>query len=169
MSSEGEPEAAVVHPSSAVSVETSSSPFTYFRYYVGHMGRHGNEFLEFDLHADGTLKYANNSNYRKDSMIKKVVKVSPAVVEEIKRLILQGGLLDCDDSNWPEPDRDGRQELEVHIGNTHLSLVTNKFTLLEEVEKSNDPRGLGAFYFVVRDVKALVLSLISLHFKIKAI
>mmetsp|Transcript_20025 Transcript_20025/g.23055 ORF Transcript_20025/g.23055 Transcript_20025/m.23055 type:complete len:134 (-) Transcript_20025:86-487(-) len=133
------------------------------------MGRHGNEFLEFDLTSDGVLKYSNNSNYRKDSMIKKQVKVGPAVVEEVKRLALVSNVLSCDDSCWPEPNRDGRQELEIRIGQTELSLVTSKFAQLEDVENSNDPRGLTAFHYFVRDVKMLVLSLIGLHFKIKAI
>ena len=28
-----------------------------------------------------------------------------------------------DDSNWPEPDRVGRQELEVVLGNEHISFT----------------------------------------------
>lgn len=149
--------------------ETMDSPFTYFRYYVGHVGRHGNEFLEFHIDSKGLLKYANNSNYRKDSIIKKQCQVSGAVLREIKRMIIASRILDCDDSSWPEPDRNGRQEIEVHVGNTHISFVTNKITLFEEVESSNDPQGLEAFYFLVRDMKALVLSLVGLHFKIKAV
>ena len=31
-----------------------------------------------------------------------------------------------DDANWPEPDRIGRQELEVVIGNEHISFTTSK-------------------------------------------
>ena len=34
------------------------------------MGQHGHEFLEFE-YSQGRLRYANNSNYRNDSMIKK--------------------------------------------------------------------------------------------------
>lgn len=44
-------------------------PF-YLRYYTGHMGQHGHEFLEFE-YSQGRLRYANNSNYRNDSLIKK--------------------------------------------------------------------------------------------------
>jgi protein mago nashi len=152
-----------------LSSEDMNSPLTYFRYYVGHVGRHGNEFLEFDINSEGVLKYANNSNYRKDTIIKKQCKVSASVLQEMKRLIIESHLLECDDSSWPEPDRNGRQELEVHIGNTHLSLVTNKITLFDEVERSHDPKGLESFFFLVRDMKALVLALVGLHFKIKAI
>lgn len=152
-----------------VVTEDMNSPLTYFRYYVGHVGRHGNEFLEFDINSEGVLKYANNSNYRKDTIIKKQCKISASVLQEMKRLILESHLLECDDSSWPEPDRNGRQELEVHVGNTHLSLVTNKITLFDEVERSHDPKGLESFFYLVRDMKALVLALVGLHFKIKAI
>jgi len=37
------------------------------------------------------------------------------------------------------------------------------------VQDSSDPEGLRVFYYLVQDLKALVFSLISLHFKIKPI
>ena len=37
----------------------------------GHKGRFGHEFLEFEFMADGTLRYANNSNYKNDVIIRK--------------------------------------------------------------------------------------------------
>ena len=36
----------------------------YVRYYVGHKGKFGHEFLEFEFRPDGRLRYANNSNYK---------------------------------------------------------------------------------------------------------
>lgn len=141
--------------------------FHYFRYYVGHRGRHGLEFFEFEISSDGILKYANNSNYRKDRMIKKQCCVSSLVVEEILRLITSSGIMECDDTNWPEPDRNGRQELEIRIGNIVVSFVTNKdVALSEEIQKSKDPVGLGTMYHLVRDIKTLVLSLLAVHFKL---
>uniref|UniRef100_A0A4W3J4S4 CXXC motif containing zinc binding protein n=1 Tax=Callorhinchus milii TaxID=7868 RepID=A0A4W3J4S4_CALMI len=47
-----------------------SSDF-YLRYYVGHKGKFGHEFLEFEFRPDGKLRYANNSNYKNDVMIRK--------------------------------------------------------------------------------------------------
>jgi hypothetical protein len=38
---------------------------------VGHRGKFGHEFMEFELFGDGKLRYANNSNYKNDSMIRK--------------------------------------------------------------------------------------------------
>ena len=43
----------------------------YVRYYVGHKGKFGHEFLEFEFRPDGRLRYANNSNYKNDVMIRK--------------------------------------------------------------------------------------------------
>lgn len=38
---------------------------------VGHKGKFGHEFLEFEFRPDGLLRYANNSNYKKDTIIRK--------------------------------------------------------------------------------------------------
>ncbi|RRT43922.1 hypothetical protein BHM03_00060791, partial [Ensete ventricosum] len=59
----------------------------YLRYYVGHKGKFGHEFLEFEFRPDGKLRYANNSNYKNDTMIRKEVFVSPAVLRECRRII----------------------------------------------------------------------------------
>jgi hypothetical protein len=37
---------------------------------------------------------------------------------------------------------------------------------LVDVTESADPEGLRVFYYLVQDLKALVFSLISLHFKV---
>ncbi|RLN51085.1 hypothetical protein BBJ28_00000743, partial [Nothophytophthora sp. Chile5] len=72
---------------------------------VGHRGKFGHEFMEFEFRADGKLRYANNSNYKKDSMIRKeggcawqrlssggdawagAMTVSQSVIDEVKRII----------------------------------------------------------------------------------
>jgi protein mago nashi len=48
-----------------------SSDLFYCRYYVGHKGKFGHEFMEFEITPDGKLRYANNSNYKNDFMIRK--------------------------------------------------------------------------------------------------
>ncbi len=59
----------------------------YLRYYVGHKGKFGHEFLEFEFRPDGKLRYANNSNYKNDTMIRKEAYVHSAVMDELKRII----------------------------------------------------------------------------------
>ncbi|KAI9258144.1 mago nashi-like protein 2 [Phascolomyces articulosus] len=141
----------------------------YVRYYSGHRGRYGHEFLEFEFRSDGHCRYANNSNYRNDSLIRKEMVVSPAVLQELKRIIGESEVMKEDDSQWPTKNVVGSQELEVRIGNEHISFETSKLGSLVEVQESQDPEGLRIFYYLVQDLKAFVFSLISLHFKIKPI
>ncbi|CAO3617245.1 unnamed protein product [Cunninghamella blakesleeana] len=141
----------------------------YIRYYSGHKGRYGHEFLEFEFRSNGLCRYANNSNYRNDSLIKKEMFVSPAVIEEIRRIVEESQIMREDDAKWPTRNVVGSQELEVRIGNDHISFETSKLGSLAEVQESQDPDGLRAFYYLVQDLKAFVFSLINLNFKIKPI
>ncbi|KAK4134071.1 Mago nashi protein [Trichocladium antarcticum] len=150
-----------------------NEPF-YIRYYSGHQGRFGHEFLEFDFRVVGdgrsaTARYANNSNYRNDSLIRKEMFVSSLVVDEIKRIVKNSEILKEDDAKWPTKNKDGRQELEIRVGNDHISFETAKIGSINDVTDSADPEGLRVFYYLVQDLKALVFSLIALHFKIKPI
>jgi len=55
-----------------------------------------------------------------------------------------------DDGLWPEPDRVGRQELEIVFGNEHISFTTSKIGSLVDVQSSKDPEGLRIFYYLVQ-------------------
>eukprot|EP00823_Brevimastigomonas_motovehiculus_P007782 TRINITY_DN693_c0_g1_i1.p1 TRINITY_DN693_c0_g1~~TRINITY_DN693_c0_g1_i1.p1 ORF type:complete len:156 (-),score=32.27 TRINITY_DN693_c0_g1_i1:113-580(-) len=152
----------------AKSTKDSKEEF-YVRYYVGHKGKFGHEFLEFEFRSDGLLRYANNSNYKKDTMIRKEVYLSDSVLKELKRVIVESEILKEDDNQWPEKDRVGKQELEIVCGDQHISFVTSKLCSIQEVEQSSDPDGLKIFYFLIQDLRCLVFSLIGMHFKIKPI
>lgn len=122
----------------------------YCRYYVGHKGKFGHEFMEFEITSDGRLRYSNNSNYKNDTMIRKeggcrpitldhavhfeaimsslmvhIVKLSPLVIEEFKRIIADSEITREDDNNWPEPDKIGRQELEIRMDKEHISFTVS--------------------------------------------
>merc|ERR1712149_30046 len=47
--------------------------------------------------------------------------LSEAVIKEFQRIIHDSELIKEDDNNWPVPDRVGRQELELVMGNDHIS------------------------------------------------
>ncbi|PKS06683.1 hypothetical protein jhhlp_006757 [Lomentospora prolificans] len=153
----------------------------YLRYYSGHSGRFGHEFLEFDFRVVGdgrsaVARYANNSNYRNDSLIRKEnqenreVERNPQVRHPCTGNWKQKLTQDReDDKKWPQKNKDGRQELEIRLGGDHVSFETAKIGSLVDVSESADPEGLRVFYYLVQDLKALVFSLISLHFKIKPI
>eukprot|EP01024_Parvocaulis_polyphysoides_P041292 TRINITY_DN37857_c0_g1_i1.p1 TRINITY_DN37857_c0_g1~~TRINITY_DN37857_c0_g1_i1.p1 ORF type:complete len:161 (-),score=9.12 TRINITY_DN37857_c0_g1_i1:76-519(-) len=141
----------------------------YVRYYVGHKGKFGHEFLEFELRPGGKLVYTNNSQYKNDKMIRKELFVTQPLLDEAARIIRESEILKEDDKNWPEPDKVGKQELEVVMGEEHISFRTTKLGSLLQVQESKDPEGLRAFYYLVQDLKCFVLSIISAHFKIQPI
>eukprot|EP01110_Echinostelium_bisporum_P011443 TRINITY_DN5319_c0_g1_i1.p1 TRINITY_DN5319_c0_g1~~TRINITY_DN5319_c0_g1_i1.p1 ORF type:complete len:151 (-),score=45.82 TRINITY_DN5319_c0_g1_i1:17-469(-) len=141
----------------------------YVRYYVGHKGKFGHEFLEFEFRSDGKLRYANNSHYKNETMIRKEVFTGSAVLGELKKIIQDSEIMREDDKLWPEPDRIGTQELEIVIGNDHISFSTTKIGSLLDVQESKDPEGLRIFYYLVQDIKCFVFALIRLHFKIRPI
>ncbi|KAI5481831.1 protein mago nashi [Pseudohyphozyma bogoriensis] len=143
----------------------ANDPF-YLRYYTGHQGQHGHEFLEFE-YSQGRLRYANNSNYRNDSLIRKELYLSALTVSELKNIVESSEIIKEDDKLWPKKNIVGKQELEVKIGDTHISFETAKIGSLVDVQGSDDPEGMRVFYYLVQDLKILVFSLISLNFKIK--
>lgn len=76
----------------------------YLRYYIGHDGRFGHEFMEFEVYSDGRMRYANNSNYKQDMLIRKEVTLQGIVLEELQKIIRDSTVLREDDKRWPEPD-----------------------------------------------------------------
>jgi protein mago nashi len=141
----------------------------YVRYYTGHRGKYGHEFLEFEVREDGRLRYANNSNYRHETLIRREACVSDAVLEELKRIVVDSKVMAADDSSWPMPNQTGRQELEIKFGDTHICFTTGMIGSFSEVTRSEDPEGLTTFYYLVQDLKCMVLSLIGMHFRIKPV
>ena len=91
------------------------------------------------------------------------------MIAEVQRIVQESEVTKEDDHRWPAPDRDGRQELEIKMGSEHISFTCSKIGSLVNVSSSDDPEGLRIFYYLVQDLKCLVFSLISLHFKIKPI
>lgn len=55
-----------------------------------------------------------------DSAMLSVVKVSPAVMKEVERIVESSEIIKEDDTNWPQPDAKGRQELEIIKDNKHI-------------------------------------------------
>ncbi len=161
----------------------------YLRYYVGHTGKFGHEFMEMEIQPSGQLRYANNSNYKNAKMIRKQgtvvmlflpslhpthptphhttqVHLSPTVLAEFRRIVEESEVVKEDDKDWPEPDRVGKQELEVRLGDTHIRFTCAKIGSLLDVQDSKDPEGLRIFYYLVQDLRCLLFSLIGLHFKV---
>ena len=69
----------------------------------------GRSEAERPRRRQGKLRYANNSNYKNDVMIRKEAYVHKSVMEELKRIIDDSEITKEDDALWPPPDRVGRQ------------------------------------------------------------
>jgi len=170
-----------------------SSGASHVSLSVGNRNAFGHEFLEFEFRPDGKLRYANNSRYKREvseplqptsfffppfclnvaaamqTMIRKEAFVGDGVLQELRLMIEGSGVVAGDDSLWPAPDNTGTQELEIVLGSDHVSFQTAKIGSMLDVQASRDPQGLSAFYYLVQDIKGLVLALMDMHFKIKPI
>lgn len=131
---------------------------------------YGHEYVEFEFRPEGRLRYANHSNYKRDSIIRKEVTLNPIVLSQLLEMIKASNILNADDKEWPQPDKNGAQELEIVIGEEHINFCTSKINSLMSLQESTtDVEGLRDFYYLVQDLKSLVFGLIGLQFKIKPI
>lgn len=87
----------------------------------------------------------------------------------MKRIVIDSGILNCKDTDWPKPDKIGKQELVVRVGNKEVTLQTSKIGSYGEVQKSKDAEGLTVFFYLVQDLKCFVFSLVNLHFRVPII
>lgn len=92
--------------------------------------------------------------------------VGEIVLQELKRIIKDSEITKEDDKLWPLGDRSGHQELEIIIGDEHISFRTAKIGSLLDVQNCKDAEGLRIFYYLVQDLKGMIFSLISMHFKV---
>ena len=143
----------------------------YLRYYAGHRGQYGHEYLSFTFRPTGQMTYTNTSNYKNDTTIRKTLYITPTVLAELHRIVTESGIMQHSDEKWPPEDKSGRQELEICFegDDGHEKMFrTCKLGSLADLAKC-DCEGLRAFYYLIQDLKCLVFSLIALHFKIKPI
>ncbi len=47
--------------------------------------------------------------------------VSSLMISEMKRIIKDSEIMKEDDTKWPQKNKDGKQELEIRLGNEHIS------------------------------------------------
>ena len=73
---------------------------TIFRFHYVVFVQFGHEFLEFEFRPDGKLRYANNSNYKNDTLIRKECYVSKSVMEELKRIIDDSEIMNVGMDRW---------------------------------------------------------------------
>jgi hypothetical protein len=79
------------------------------------------------------LRYANNSNYKNDKLIRKEMFVSPEIIKEVQRIIADSEITKEDDREWPEADRCETKENNARVPNpnnqkkpTHYSMALSE-------------------------------------------
>ncbi|KNH09453.1 hypothetical protein XU18_0138 [Perkinsela sp. CCAP 1560/4] len=135
----------------------------FLRYFVGHRGKYGREFIEFSFESNGVLKYINDSSYKKDGSLSDCFVCEEKIIETVRNLIQESGIFRCNDANWPLPNQGGRQELEIAINDVHYSFVTSKINSTEEAKSCEDPQGVATFYKFVQDIRSLFNALVQIH------
>ena len=123
-------------------------------------------YFQFELCPNGRLRYANSARYKHAGMIRKEAFVSPGILDQARRMIEESGIVEVDPTSWPQAT-DRKQELEVKMGETHMTFACAEIGSLLDVQKSDDPEALKIFYYLTQDIRTLVFSLVSLHFRIK--
>jgi protein mago nashi len=150
-------------------IENADNDF-YLRYNAGHKGEYGYEFIEFEFTKEGRVRYANNSNYKSENLIRKEVYVNTIILDEVKRIILESKILEQEDKKWPKPNNIlGSQELEIIYKKQHIFFSTCKIGTFADIKNSKDPIGLEILYYLVSDLKCFLLTLMNMHFKIKPV
>ncbi len=140
----------------------------YCRYNLFYKG----SFTELEFRANGSLKYANRSY---GEIIRRNCKVSHEVISQIRSLVLDSGILKRNDAKWPDKDPSSGQEMEIRLGEEHISFTCSNLSSMSEIERfykkenvdtqvEDDPLGLKAFYYLGLDIKALVMTLIKSDF-----
>jgi protein mago nashi len=145
----------------------------YLRFYNGGYKdiEYGHEFLEFDIRHNpndnfAIIRYANQSNYRNEELIKREIYISILVFEELLRILRESQILLENDKDWPQPLSESKQELEIRYGKNIKILKCKGLLSLSSIKNEKDVEGLKIFYYHIQDLKVFIFSLISLHFKV---
>jgi protein mago nashi len=51
------------------------------------------------------------------------------MISEIKKIIKDSEIMKEDDTKWPQKNKDGKQELEIRLGNEHISFEVRGFQI----------------------------------------
>ena len=72
---------------------------------------------------NGRLRYGNISNYKDEGLIRKI---TPIVFRRFNQIIKNSKILLQDDSKWPKPEDNRKQESEIIQENKPISFNTSK-------------------------------------------
>lgn len=133
------------------------------RYYAGHEGSFGLEYLEFAVYSGGQIVYKNDSRYKQETVIERSCVVRPIVIEYIVDLIRRSKILHQPREGWPQPGKNGCHELEIRLEGARTRFVTCELGSRSDV-LSRNVGGLLEFYVFSSEIKSLVLNVVGAHF-----
>lgn len=64
------------------------------------------------------------------------VYLNSIVLQEIVKIVKESAIMECDDDDWPHPNRIGKQELDIRVGKEEINFRTSKIGSYSEIEKS---------------------------------
>ncbi len=137
-----------------------AQPELFVELYFATKDRRRQDYVKFVVER-GELRYTNVAD--SDNTIRKSMLLGPAVLAEIARLVEASEVLECSDRDWPRPDSEGAQELEVRLGKRRVALKTRHLASAGKI----DDASLKRFFYATQDLKGFFLNLIAVHFKRK--
>eukprot|EP00435_Cladocopium_sp_Y103_P068707 s612_g32.t1 len=111
----------------------------YVRYFAKMVigGGRDHEFQEFEFCSNGRFRFARNflqGGFFEGKQLRKECFLSQASLRVLKGLVLKSGILQMDDSQWPAPTRETRQEIEIKCQGTHVVFATKLHWSLPHVD-----------------------------------
>ena len=109
----------------------------YVRYFAKMLVGRDREFQEFEFCGNGRFRFARDflqSGYYEGKQLRKECFLSEATLGVLKSLVLQSGILQQDDSKWPAPSTESRQEIEIKCQGIHVVFATKLHWSLPHVD-----------------------------------
>lgn len=139
----------------------------YLFYYIGHYSAsNGHEFIEYRIDSN-ILNYNNHSLYhRNKSTITKTVKLHELCIDQLYNLINQYNIRTIDSNDFPQTTNQyqSRQLLRIILDNHKYELSSIDIDSVYTLEQYNNNE-LNQYYWFVQNMKQLLTSIVTLHFK----
>ena len=142
----------------------------YVRYFAKMVvgGGRDQEFQEFEFCSNGRFRYARNflqGGFFRGKQLRKECFLSPASLRVLKGLVLKSGILQMDDSQWPAPTRESRQEIEIQCQGFHVVFATKLHWSLSHTDiewKCAHVSEMSKFDELAEDIKRFGKSILDL-------
>ena len=141
----------------------------YVRYFAKMVvgGGRDQEFQEFEFCSNGRFRFARNflqGGFFEGKQLRKECFLSQASLRVLKGLVLKSGILQMDDSQWPAPTRESRQEIEIKCQGIHVVFATKLHWSLPHIDagrKCAHVREMSEFDELAEEIKGFGKSILN--------